>query len=600
MNLLFTLFLALASTLTPQLPDEALSDAALPESAPGDEQPLPYGDLVLSEEEARLDLRAEPRLVWALLGEELVDLNLEALVVEAPVDRWQLIDELWLRVEALPYLNPGWTRVRVRAGSFETEADRQRAEDLLTAVAIRLLALEDLKQEPADAAAATADPMANLAPAASAGGGAFADQSWGPAAPLWIPVFGIGSVSCAAPLAFADTYAWAFGYDDYWPTYVSSYYGSGYGYGYGYSYGALGHYRHYSSDYYHGFHHGFVHGLHHGLYYDPWWSYDDHHDDVVIVLDDDDVEEWDGWENGGDAGEDRVVPDPDQDDRIALARRRALADAADTSRREPEVTSERRSPSESPSDERVAARREITAGVIPVVRREVERRNPTRGVSVMPESAVPSRAPIVVRRTSDRTGQPPTLRSSSLVDRVVRRSAPQPASPLVVGRPSLLPPTYGGGARTISASGVTRGGVPVSSASSVVSRSLAPSTTASRSGSTSSLSSRVSSSLPSRSRSTSRASVPTPRPSAPTISTSSRSTPSTAASRLFNSGVRGGSSRGLSSRSSSSRASSTPSRSSGRSTSSRSSGRSSSRSSSASRGSRSSTGSTGRRGSSRP
>ena len=333
MNLLSALILAFTGVLLAQTPQESEASetpqapltpqaAAPAEAAPSsldDVSSLPYGDLVLSDEEARLDLRAEPRLIWALLSEELADARLDALVVEAPVDRWQLIDELWLRVEELPYLSAGWTRVRVRAGSFETDSDRLRAEDLLTALATRLVALESLKQDPALLAAPASDPVqdpaGNAALGVSAGGGAFAsqpmNQAWGGYAPVWTPVFGIGSVSCVAPLAFADTYAWAYGgYGNYWPSYVSAYhgYGSSYGFGYGYSYGTLGRYTHYSS----GYHHGFQHGFAHGLFYDPWFDYDDYHDYIVVVIDDDDDEdpdEWDGWENGGDAGEDGLTPD---------------------------------------------------------------------------------------------------------------------------------------------------------------------------------------------------------------------------------------------------------------------------------------------------
>lgn len=106
-----------------------------------------YGDIVLGDEEAFLDLEMDAGTAWLLLRRELGDAA--GLLPEAVLtDTWLVVDDLWLRLEPLPYRSGSWVRVRVRVGDMLGSEPQQRAEGLLVGLALALDALRGAPPPP--------------------------------------------------------------------------------------------------------------------------------------------------------------------------------------------------------------------------------------------------------------------------------------------------------------------------------------------------------------------------------------------------------------------------------------------------------------------
>jgi len=269
-----------------------------------DEEPRPpYGDIVLTKNEAFLDLRADAQLVWDLFtgvlrgpgGEDL------ALPSAPPTDAWLLAAGIWVRTERLPYKAGTWTRVRLRVGSFESAEARALAESLLVDLANALEAwLERQRSVDGDVARDRRAPPAEAHSVASTE--AVAQE----------PIVEYVYVPYAYP-----AYHWI------WPVtaYVQyvPYYGFGFGYGWGYRYGC---------GFYGG--RGYGHPYGYGSYaYGSYgwgpWGYGHHHlgcgcsvcSPTIIVIDGDD-DDGDSGDRGGRGDGGNVADDDrrrDDDDR---------------------------------------------------------------------------------------------------------------------------------------------------------------------------------------------------------------------------------------------------------------------------------------------
>ncbi len=111
-------------------------------AAPGTDQAPDLGligDIVLSDEEAFLDLAANAELAWELVLDALLELeyDVDTQLYRHPDENWIRVDDLWIAVESVPYLRGEWSRVRVRVGEFITDIDRGWSEVLLLQIAHR-------------------------------------------------------------------------------------------------------------------------------------------------------------------------------------------------------------------------------------------------------------------------------------------------------------------------------------------------------------------------------------------------------------------------------------------------------------------------------
>ena len=123
------------------------------------QNPALYGDIVVSDQEAFLDLAADFDTTWSLLlnhwGDDAISWPQQALP-----ETWVVVGDLWVRLEGLPYRTGTWTRARVRVGDFQGTDEKGRAEALLYQLAVDLDTLRELEQ------AATRALAANLATSA--------------------------------------------------------------------------------------------------------------------------------------------------------------------------------------------------------------------------------------------------------------------------------------------------------------------------------------------------------------------------------------------------------------------------------------------------
>lgn len=128
--------------------------------APGPDEGLPppearMGEIVLGGEEAFLDLEADVGTVYDLSLDLLqVDRTLMPDGVQA--DTWLVVDDVWLRLEPLPYRSGEWTRVRVRVGEFDRPEHQTRARELLSGVAARYSELRGAERRAYEASRAGA------------------------------------------------------------------------------------------------------------------------------------------------------------------------------------------------------------------------------------------------------------------------------------------------------------------------------------------------------------------------------------------------------------------------------------------------------------
>jgi hypothetical protein len=113
-----------------------------------------YGEISMGAEEATLDLEAEVETTWRLVLTAL-EVDQLALPDEVLADTWLVIDDLWLRLEVLPWKSGDWTRVRLRAGTMERAEDVVRARELLEGVirGLESLRLEQAREQEAQRAA---------------------------------------------------------------------------------------------------------------------------------------------------------------------------------------------------------------------------------------------------------------------------------------------------------------------------------------------------------------------------------------------------------------------------------------------------------------
>lgn len=293
------LVLAFAGAATAQQLEPVYLSAPAPGVAVADAEPvssqvadLPYGDIVVAEDEASLDLRAEPDQLGPLVLEVLGGLDGDSL----PADAWVEVRGVWVRLEGLPY-KPGWSRVRMRVGSFSPD-DVERAADMLSELAGLLTAPpEDEAQDE---------------PVAEPGGSAFSTSS-APASfdPGWVA--SAYDVSPQPVVEVVHVYHWA-SYSPWWiwsPWGLDWYGGYGGGFGYGYGFAS------WDDDIWFGWGSTNFGGYGQGWWncnpwwtYDPWWGCDpwlacDDDDDVIIIVldeDDDDTPEDDGTGDGDGRG----------------------------------------------------------------------------------------------------------------------------------------------------------------------------------------------------------------------------------------------------------------------------------------------------------
>jgi hypothetical protein len=158
-----------------------------------------YGEISMGAEEATLDLEAEIETTWRLVLTAL-EVDQLALPDEVLADTWLVIDDLWLRLEVLPWKSGVWTRVRLRAGTMERTEDVVRARELLEGV---IRGLEALRQEQAREQEAQR-AMEQLAQRLAAGRPALSDfrvpAVW--VLPTWIPFH---------TMLWADAWVWSHG-----------------------------------------------------------------------------------------------------------------------------------------------------------------------------------------------------------------------------------------------------------------------------------------------------------------------------------------------------------------------------------------------------
>ncbi|MFT7462355.1 MAG: hypothetical protein ACI9EF_000695, partial [Pseudohongiellaceae bacterium] len=104
-----------------------------------------YGDIVVSDHEAFLDLSADFETTWSLLlnhwGEDALAWPQQALP-----ETWVVVGDVWVRLEGLPYRSGTWTRARVRVGDFQGADEKGQAEALLYQLAVDLETLRELEQ----------------------------------------------------------------------------------------------------------------------------------------------------------------------------------------------------------------------------------------------------------------------------------------------------------------------------------------------------------------------------------------------------------------------------------------------------------------------
>lgn len=140
--------LALAVALAALLPSAAADDGAQP-------APLLTSDIVITDEEARIDLAADTATAWEIVVSSMNVLGYAVALDD--VDRtygWLTDGDVWVGVGPLPYKDGTWSRVRVRVGAFTSADEQQRAEILLVAVANRF----DERVRAASAPAPAAEP----------------------------------------------------------------------------------------------------------------------------------------------------------------------------------------------------------------------------------------------------------------------------------------------------------------------------------------------------------------------------------------------------------------------------------------------------------
>ena len=117
--------------------------AVLPAALPDDDTPVArYGEVVVSADEVWLDLEVDIDTAWRLA---LTVLSVEggSLPEQVLADTWLVVDDVWLRLEALSYRTGTWTRARVRVGAFEQRDEVERAEQILYALAGEFSALRE-------------------------------------------------------------------------------------------------------------------------------------------------------------------------------------------------------------------------------------------------------------------------------------------------------------------------------------------------------------------------------------------------------------------------------------------------------------------------
>ena len=323
--LVATTTLSLLLLSAPHAAAQSQFDTADVAPAAQDLEPAPdlglMGDIILSDDEAFLDLAADAEMAWELVLDALLELeyDVEAQLYRHPDESWIRVDDLWLAVEPVPYLSGEWSRVRVRVGDFITDIDRGWSEVLLLQIAHRFdeRLLETLVGEAAledDARFTELGPIGD---------------SW--IDPGGVP-YGLGSAAVPVSLDLTvqhevdcyDGYGYGFSGFSYWgsPWFITSPFGGGPIGSWGWSwydgmpfwdvafgYGLPGLWLGNPYDWYHDPYH---HHHHHDDHYDDGY-YDDHdswaYDDVGSFDEDDE----------GDIGtvvaNDPVAPDRDDDGR---------------------------------------------------------------------------------------------------------------------------------------------------------------------------------------------------------------------------------------------------------------------------------------------
>jgi len=197
-----------------------------------------FSDIVVLEDEAFLDLSADADTTWDLLlhqwGEDALSWPQRSLL-----ETWVVVEDLWLRLESLPYRQGTWTRVRVRIGDFRDDVDRQRAESMLYQLAVDLEALQAVEQ-------AEARELAALQAAATVGpglggtldaGAPYATEYARDWAKPWVPyglMFSPEWLQWGWPWFYAPSYYqsdYVFYRDRYWDAYWHDPYNHDYGWG---------------------------------------------------------------------------------------------------------------------------------------------------------------------------------------------------------------------------------------------------------------------------------------------------------------------------------------------------------------------------------
>ena len=199
----------------------------LPPQPELDQGPPPlaeYGDIVLADEEASLDLAADLETVWQLAMDQLGDRS-ALLPAHVLSDTWLVIDDLWLRLESLPYKTGTWTRARVRVDGFDQIGDVVAAEGFLIELAGRFQDLRDEQRAEYDARRAAEAPP--LRPRDDSAGDQLQALWAMPSVSVWVPFHvllalaldgwsQLGPSSWLLPLWQSDPYAEVDEYEDDW------------------------------------------------------------------------------------------------------------------------------------------------------------------------------------------------------------------------------------------------------------------------------------------------------------------------------------------------------------------------------------------------
>jgi len=96
-----------------------------------------YTEITMTADEAFLDLRVDVAGAAVRLS-ALLEARGESVPGGVLPERWFQVGDAWIRLEPLPYLPGDWSRMRVRVGTFQTDAERDLAADLLSELAFQL------------------------------------------------------------------------------------------------------------------------------------------------------------------------------------------------------------------------------------------------------------------------------------------------------------------------------------------------------------------------------------------------------------------------------------------------------------------------------